>query len=424
MCSLDRKENRFLDFELARDFVRNLSIKSKIGWKKYTKIKPSNIPSSPERVYKKFWISWNDWLGNNNRFCGDKKIIKYKEAIIISKSLNIKSKKEWEKFMFKVKRIDLPRKPDIYYKEWVSWSEWLGIESRSDKNFMSLVDLKDLLKKNNIKKRVDFNKFYKTNIQIPSYPIIYYKLSSWRELFDIDFKKIEYLGYFDSKNEVHKMNIKSQKLWYILCKKNIIPKNIPKTPNKFYKEWISWNDWLGHTITPFKKFLKYEEGREYLKKINLSSLQEYHDYVVLNKLDFLPLNPITYYNSNYISSEDFLSYSDERISYGEKKIKEYLEYRKIEFYQQEKFDGCFNVKPLLFDFYLPKLNLCIEFDGKQHFECIEYFGGINGYIRRKENDIIKNGFCNENNIKLLRISYEDINIISNILESELNVNNV
>ena len=91
-------------------------------------------------------------------------------------------------------------------------------------------------------------------------------------------------------------------------------------------------------------------------------------------------------------------------SKGEQKIKEFLEKYNIIFFKQYKFDDCKNIKILKFDFYIPLLNLCIEFDGLQHFKPIEYFGGINTYEKIKINDNIKNDYCKNNNIKLLRIS--------------------
>lgn len=62
-----------------------------------------------------------------------------------------------------------------------------------------------------------------------------------------------------------------------------------------------------------------------------------------------------------------------------------------------------NKKKLLFDFYIEK-DIVIEFDGKQHFSS-DYLGGVEEFIKRIENDNIKNDFCKDNNIALLRIPY-------------------
>lgn len=98
-------------------------------------------------------------------------------------------------------------------------------------------------------------------------------------------------------------------------------------------------------------------------------------------------------------------------SKGEKFIEEFLLKRDIIFISQMKFKNFTSINgvPYQFDFYIPSINTCIEFDGKQHFEPVEYWGGQEGLERRKRSDEIKNKFCTDNNINLIRISYnEDI----------------
>lgn len=54
------------------------------------------------------------------------------------------------------------------------------------------------------------------------------------------------------------------------------------------------------------------------------------------------------------------------------------------------------------------------YDGKQHFEAITYFGGIKAFEENLIRDKIKNEYCKNNNIHLIRISYkEDIITILN-----------
>lgn len=406
---MGKDKNNFLNFNEAREYARSLNINSQ-QWKKFKT--PLNIPRNPARTYKDEWVSWNDWLGNV------KNIIEYKKAVVIANSFMFKTRKEWENYMFETKRSDLPRRPDICYNEWVSWNEWLGINSKSP--FISLEDIRILLRENNIKNKNQFLDFYSKNkkIGIPSKPVYSYKLDSWMSLFDENYTKPVYLNYEDARKMVRTFKLKSQKYWHKMSIEGAIPYNIPKTPHKYYKEWISWNDWLGHNITSYKTFLSYNDAKEYIKNLGISSLQEYYDYIISNKIDFLPLNPIFSYGNDYENSNLFLSY-DYTISYGEKKVESFLIENNVNYIQQKKFEGCINIKSLPFDFYLPEYNICIEFDGRQHFEVIEWFGGEDGFIKRKKNDLIKNIFCNNNNIKLIRISYEDINIISNILEKEL-----
>lgn len=93
-------------------------------------------------------------------------------------------------------------------------------------------------------------------------------------------------------------------------------------------------------------------------------------------------------------------------SYGERIIKESLEQLCIQFETQYSFADCCYVNPLLFDFYLPDYNCCIEYDGEQHFEETHFFNS-DSLDKRKERDNIKNQYCSNHNIRLIRIPYWD-----------------
>ena len=107
-------------------------------------------------------------------------------------------------------------------------------------------------------------------------------------------------------------------------------------------------------------------------------------------------------------------------SKGELKIKRLLEKYKINFYEQKTFIDCKDKGLLKFDFYLPYHNICIEYDGEQHFKPIKKWGGEENLKKIKYRDNIKNKYCIDKNITLIRINYnEDIelkinNIINNI----------
>lgn len=95
-------------------------------------------------------------------------------------------------------------------------------------------------------------------------------------------------------------------------------------------------------------------------------------------------------------------------SKGEKAVANWLKEHRIEYVVQKKFDNCRYIKPLPFDFYLPNYNICIEFQGEQHYKSIEYFGGNREFNKRIIRDEIKRKFCKTNNIILLEVKYDDI----------------
>lgn len=109
-------------------------------------------------------------------------------------------------------------------------------------------------------------------------------------------------------------------------------------------------------------------------------------------------------------------------SKGERKIERFLKENDIRFEKQYIIKRCKFKRYLPFDFYLPDYNLLIEYDGKQHFEISDYFGGYESFIDTKIRDTIKNIYCQNNNIDLLRISYWDYKNIENILADKLKLN--
>lgn len=102
-------------------------------------------------------------------------------------------------------------------------------------------------------------------------------------------------------------------------------------------------------------------------------------------------------------------------SQGEKEIRVFLEQNNIVFETQKCFEECRDKKPLPFDFWLSELNCLIEFDGKQHFEAIDHFGGQESLQQTQFHDTIKNKFASEKAITLIRIRYDQITLIENVL---------
>ena len=65
-------------------------------------------------------------------------------------------------------------------------------------------------------------------------------------------------------------------------------------------------------------------------------------------------------------------------------------------------------KYLYLDFYLPIYNIAIESDGEQHEKKSSYFHkNPFDFIKQKINDRAKNSWCELNNIRLIRLKYDE-----------------
>lgn len=103
-------------------------------------------------------------------------------------------------------------------------------------------------------------------------------------------------------------------------------------------------------------------------------------------------------------------------SYGEELIGNVLNALNIHYDKKYTFSDCINPKTnrkLYFDFYLSEYNICIEFDGGQHF-CYtnQDWNTKEHYEATVYRDNIKNQYCKKNNIHLIRIPYTDIDKIN------------
>lgn len=97
----------------------------------------------------------------------------------------------------------------------------------------------------------------------------------------------------------------------------------------------------------------------------------------------------------------------EKQSIGEKLIENILKENSIQYIREwspkELQKYCHLKGRLRYDFYLPEQNKIIEFDGRQHFEEINFFR--DSLEERQAKDLIKNSFALVNNIPIIRIPY-------------------
>lgn len=104
-------------------------------------------------------------------------------------------------------------------------------------------------------------------------------------------------------------------------------------------------------------------------------------------------------------------------SHSETIISQYLNKHGIDYSHQHKFDDCKHLRRLPFDFYLPEYNTCIEFNGKQHYHIVEFFGGTKGFKQQQKRDKIKKEFCKEMGIDLIVIRYDEdiVKVLKSVL---------
>ena len=156
---------------------------------------------------------------------------------------------------------------------------------------------------------------------------------------------------------------------------------------------------------------------EFIEESKKIHLDQKYDYSLVDYIDKKTKVKIIYKDEIYeILPRYHLKYGVIiNRSRGETIIKKSLTKIGFNFKQQYSFFNCRVSKKLRFDFYLPDHNTCIEFDGIQHYIPIDYFGGSPTFEEQKKRDKIKDNFCLEQNINLVRIPYFKIDEIDSIL---------
>lgn len=92
-------------------------------------------------------------------------------------------------------------------------------------------------------------------------------------------------------------------------------------------------------------------------------------------------------------------------SHGERYISNYLDNHSIKYIPQKKFHDLKDKNYLSYDFYLPDYTILIEYQGKQHYDSIDYFGGDSKFKNQQYHDKLKREYAKDNGYKLLELHY-------------------
>jgi len=102
---------------------------------------------------------------------------------------------------------------------------------------------------------------------------------------------------------------------------------------------------------------------------------------------------------------------------GELAVAKYLDKHNIDFIQEYRFTDVVFIH--YYDFYLPELNILIEYDGEQHYKPVKNLGGKKGLIQTKIRDKRKDDLAITINIPLIRIPYYKLDELDKFLTHQI-----
>lgn len=312
-------------------------------------------------------------------------------------------------------------------------------------------------KKENLSKknRLDYNTV-KNNIESEGYTLISKGYKNNNEKLEIKCPKcndiflMTYNNFHNQKQRCPKCSYKekfeNQKLSYEYIKDKIEKENYVLL-SKEYKG--CWEDLkikcLKHDFVFYKNWHSFQQGKKCPKcglehrsekqKHDISYIKEYinsyGDALLSDKYENNSKKLKIKCDKGHIFYMSFVTYTQGHrcpicnISKGEKRVSEILNKYKIEYIPQKSFKDCKFKKKLPFDFYLLQYKILIEYDGIGHYEIVNWCKNKNkafdNFINTKIRDTVKNKFCKDNNIKLIRIPYWEYDNIEKILIKELDL---
>jgi len=223
------KQNlQYRPFSEARDFARELGLKSALEWRKYCKSgkKPTDIPADPYSKYKAEFKGWGDWLGTGNMHSPEYR--SFFEAREYARSLGLKGVDEWRDYVKSGKKpADIPASPyGVYRSQWTNWKDWLGTT--------------------NVRRRV----------------------REWRR-------------FEEAREFVRGLGLKSVDAWKEYCKSGANPEDIPSSPGQVYDEFKGYSDWIGHinVRSTHREFRSFEKAREFVRELSLKDKNEWLKYI-------------------------------------------------------------------------------------------------------------------------------------------------
>jgi hypothetical protein len=305
---------------------------------------------------------------------------------------------------------------------------------RDKSKYLSYDELKEYVRINNIFTKEQYINHVSKNYlvddkNIPYNPSTFYDKSIWKgwsiflrnEIYKKNYNGT-YYSYSECKEVIKKYNFTSKDN-FLKGIKDIIKDDmrIPYSPSTIYKkEWEGWIEFLdtNNDIEQIENLVSFEYARDYARNLNLKMQKQWNSIKFIDLPSGMTKKPEKLYrDKGWVDWYDFLGIdSKSKMSWGELIISNILDKNNIKYYFNKSLKDCISTSKLRFDFYLPQYNCCIEFDGKQHFESCEFFGGDEEFEKLQIRDRIKNEWCKVNEIKLLRLNYlQKIDEIENIV---------
>jgi hypothetical protein len=325
-----------MPFEAARSFAQSLHLQSRREWGEYfagkrpdLPARPSNLPKTPNHVYRGQWSGFRDWLGVE----GWARALRrewppFEEARAVVRKLGLKSFREWLEWANN-ERPDLGERPahipfaphKTYASQWLNWSDWLGapIEIRC-RTWRPYADARRFARALGLRSETEWIRYCEgkradlaprpADIPVGPAGVYGFRWRGWGEWLGATYKQSAFLPFEAAAKYARGLGLRTCVEWYAFVKRrdSLMPANIPKTPAIFYKaQWKGWDFWLGRDVC-----MPFAAAREFARALGLNSAEEWHEFCrgklrgARKRPPGLPARPEYVYGAQFKGFDDWL----------------------------------------------------------------------------------------------------------------------
>ena len=336
-----RNRGTWRDFKKARRYARSLKLASGAEWSRFAKGElpdkgqlPADIPKAPQNVYDE-WKGLSDWLGTTNIAPRWHVYRDFEAARTFARGLGLTNVKQWQLYTQGKKKglpklpSDIPATPDQTYRKkggWVSYPDWLGSDTRSNKAvWMDFADARLFARGLGLESIYEWRDYVNGKIEgkpvlpldIPKSPDGPYKRMgvwvSWP-----DWLANEYPPFSEAKVFASSLGLTCKNHWARYCEANLesngrVVGKYSRYPDGTYNN-DGWTDWVDYL-----EIRKFVSARAFARKLGLKTSREWKHYCdgKFNELGSkpadIPAKPNrTYKQLGWVSWEDWLFYPSKR----------------------------------------------------------------------------------------------------------------
>ncbi len=275
--------SKWISYKKAQNHVQSLGIRTQKQYNEWSKSgdRPQDIPSNPNRVYKKEWEGWTVFLLGVKK----RQWRPYREVQSLVQAHGIKNEDSYRKWRRSSGLEDIPSRPQVSYREeWEGWEVFLG-PRREEKKWRSYSEVQAHVQSLGIKTKRKYNEWSKSGDRpkdIPSDPQKIYK-EEWGGwgifLGTANQHKKKWRAYQKAKAYIRSLGLKNRREFRVWIQSGERPKDIPSSPESVYKEeWEGWGSFLGTGNKRRKKWRPYREAQDHVQSMGIRTQKEYNEW--------------------------------------------------------------------------------------------------------------------------------------------------